>query len=312
MFPASQHIYAQAVKEGLVSIFLEAGCEVINPTCGPCLGLSCGVLWEYQVCLATTNRNYDGRMGKKGMVHLASPVVAAYSAMFGEIAVPDKAFCAEIKVSIFDQAAPIEFEKRPVPKIDYRALSDLFKTLGGGKDFSGRPFYLAKEKVNTDEIISSDLLTKVDKKAFGQYCLETLVTGKERDELKICKIIVANNGFGDGSSREQAPWALEGMGIGLTCIIAKSFERIFENNFFSTGNLAATLPEAIVDELFATRPDHIEVTLDTGADEPGYVEWNGKKAEFAISELQKSFIRKGGSTGVMFELAAELQAEGKL
>lgn len=312
VIPATQHIYQEAIKEGLISIFLEAGCCVTNPTCGPCLGMSCGVLYEGEVCLSTTNRNYDGRMGKKSMVHLTSPVVAAYSAMFGGITVPDEFFCVAINASVskFDQVAPIEFEKRPVPKINYRSLSDSLKSLSGSKNFSGKPFYLKKEKVNTDEIISADRLTEVDKKAFGEYCLEGLVTGKDREMLKSCEIIVADIGFGDGSSREQAPWALEG--IGIICVIAKSFERIFETNFFNTGNLAITLKEEIVDDIFATKPDYFEVIWNTAEGNPGYVKWNGQKAEFAISEFQKSIIRKGGSTGVMLELAAKLQEEGKI
>lgn len=274
--------------------------------------MSCGVIYKGEVCIATSNRNYDGRMGKEGMVHLASPVVAAYSAMLGEVSVPDELFCAEINASVSksDQAAPIEFEKKPVPKIDYHAISNSLKSLSGGKNFSGKPFYLKKEKVNTDEIIPADYLTEVDKKAFGQYCLEGLVTGEERNVLKSCKIIVGDIGFGDGSSREQAPWALEG--IGITCVIAKSFERIFETNFFNTGNLAITLPVEIVGELFKAKPDHIEIIWDTEGGKAGYIKWNGKKVEFAISELQKSIIRKGGSTGVMFELAAKLQKEGKI
>ena len=312
VIPATQHIYKQAVKEGLISTFLDADCCVTNPTCGPCLGMSCGVIYEGEVCLATTNRNYDGRMGKKGMVHLASPVVAAYSAMFGEISVPTKSFCEAINVSVskFDEAAPIRFEKKPVLKIDYRALSESLKYLSGGKNFSGKPFYLKKEKVNTDEIIPADYLTEVDKKAFGQYCLESLIVGKDRDEFKTCQIIISDIGFGDGSSREQAPWALEGAGI--TCVIAKSFERIFETNFFNIGNLAITLPAGIVDELFETKPYYIEITWDTAEGNPGYIKWWRKKAEFSISELQKSIIRKGGSTGIMLELAAELQKQGKI
>lgn len=312
VIPATQHIYLQAIKEGLISIFLEAGCCVTNPTCGPCLGMSCGVIYKGEVCIVTSNRNYDGRMGKEGIVHLASPVVAAYSAMLGEVSVPDELFCAEINASVLksDQVAPIEFEKKPVPKIDYHALSNSLKSLSGGKNFSGKPFYLKKEKVNTDEIIPADYLTEVDKKAFGQYCLEGLVTGEERNVLKSCKIIVGDIGFGDGSSREQAPWALEGLGV--TCVIAKSFERIFETNFFNTGNLAITLLVEIVDELFRDKPDSLEIVWDTDVGDHGYIDWGKRRVGFNISEFQKSIIRKGGSTGVMFELAAKLQKEGKI
>lgn len=83
--PATPHIYRMALKEGIIDIFMEAGFCVTNPTCGACLGMSNGVLAEGEVCISTTNRNFNGRMGKGGMVHLASPATAAASAITGEI-----------------------------------------------------------------------------------------------------------------------------------------------------------------------------------------------------------------------------------
>lgn len=83
--PATPHIYQQAMKEGIIDIFMEAGFCVTNPTCGACLGMSNGVLAEGEVCISTTNRNFNGRMGKGGMVHLASPATAAATAITGEI-----------------------------------------------------------------------------------------------------------------------------------------------------------------------------------------------------------------------------------
>lgn len=83
--PATPLIYKQAVAEGLISIFLDAGFCVTNPTCGACLGMSNGVLAEGEVCASTTNRNFSGRMGKGGMVHLMSPASAAATAIAGEI-----------------------------------------------------------------------------------------------------------------------------------------------------------------------------------------------------------------------------------
>ena len=67
------------MQEGLLKIFMDAGYCVTNPTCGACLGMSNGVLAEGEVCVSTTNRNFNGRMGKGGMVHLASPATAAAS-----------------------------------------------------------------------------------------------------------------------------------------------------------------------------------------------------------------------------------------
>ncbi|MDR2028280.1 MAG: 3-isopropylmalate dehydratase large subunit [Treponema sp.] len=83
--PASAAVYAQALKEGLIQIFTDAGFCVTNPTCGACLGMSNGVLAEGEVCASTTNRNFYGRMGKGGMVHLMSPVSAAAAAVAGHI-----------------------------------------------------------------------------------------------------------------------------------------------------------------------------------------------------------------------------------
>ena len=86
--PATPNIYKQALKEGIINIFMEAGFCVTNPTCGACLGMSNGILAEGEVCAATTNRNFNGRMGKGGMVHLMSPASAAATAIKGYIASP--------------------------------------------------------------------------------------------------------------------------------------------------------------------------------------------------------------------------------
>ena len=83
--PASPKTYNQALKEGILEIFDEAGFCVTNPTCGACLGMSNGVLAKGEVCAATTNRNFSGRMGKGGMVHLMSPASAAATAIAGSI-----------------------------------------------------------------------------------------------------------------------------------------------------------------------------------------------------------------------------------
>lgn len=84
--PATPDIYAKALKEGIIATFMDAGFCVTNPTCGACLGMSNGVLAEGEVCASTTNRNFFGRMGKGGMVHLMSPATAAAAALAGKIA----------------------------------------------------------------------------------------------------------------------------------------------------------------------------------------------------------------------------------
>ena len=87
VIPATQKIYLDAMELGLLRVFIEAGCAVSTPTCGPCLGGHMGVLAAGERCVATTNRNFVGRMGHpKSEVYLASPAVAAASAVAGRIA----------------------------------------------------------------------------------------------------------------------------------------------------------------------------------------------------------------------------------
>jgi len=90
IIPATQKVWKQCMKEGLFDIFIDAGCAVSTPTCGPCLGGHMGILAEGERAVSTTNRNFVGRMGHvKSEVYLASPAVAAASAITGKISSPE-------------------------------------------------------------------------------------------------------------------------------------------------------------------------------------------------------------------------------
>ncbi len=90
IIPATQKIWLDAMKEGLFEIFINAGCAVSTPTCGPCLGGHMGILAKGERCVATTNRNFVGRMGDpQSEVYLASPAVAAASAVTGRLTSPE-------------------------------------------------------------------------------------------------------------------------------------------------------------------------------------------------------------------------------
>ena len=91
VIPATQKIYLDAMEEGLLKTFIEAGAVVSTPTCGPCLGGYMGILAEHERCVSTTNRNFVGRMGHvESEIYLASPAVAAASAITGKLSGPDE------------------------------------------------------------------------------------------------------------------------------------------------------------------------------------------------------------------------------
>jgi 3-isopropylmalate/(R)-2-methylmalate dehydratase large subunit len=91
VIPGSPLIYRQAIGEGIIETFLEAGATIGPPTCGPCLGGHMGILAEGERCASTSNRNFLGRMGDpKSEVYLVGPAVAAASAVLGRIGSPDE------------------------------------------------------------------------------------------------------------------------------------------------------------------------------------------------------------------------------
>lgn len=91
VIPATQQVYLDCIKNGYMETFIEAGCAVSTPTCGPCLGGHMGILAKGERAVATTNRNFVGRMGHpESEVYLASPAVAAASAITGKISDPSE------------------------------------------------------------------------------------------------------------------------------------------------------------------------------------------------------------------------------
>ena len=305
--PATQHIWEMALQEGLLQIFAKAGCFVSGPTCGACLGMSCGVIAPGEVCVSTTNRNFPGRMGQGGMVHLASPATNAKTAIAGVVSEATEDTCRLVAAAIADMApqrmmSVTDWQDVPFTKPNYAELLTKFGA-GQAKDFSGKIFYLPDANVDTDQIIPAKYLTETDKKEFGKHCLEdSSVTAEMRPKLFQSQILVAGENFGCGSSREHAPWALEEAGI--RCVIAPSSARIFNGNMYANGLLCITLPKDVVALMDV---EALKIDWEAGIIDDGHA-----TIRFELSEHQKNLIRSGGLVGVMVKMAAELQREGKL
>jgi len=304
--PATAHIYGQALREGLIEIFLQAGCLISAPTCGACLGMSNGVIAPGEVCVSTTNRNFPGRMGKGGMVHLASPITAALAAVDGKITELGIELGEKVEKfvsSIIKDGTPMSLtgwkEKKAGP-VDYKAM---LKNIGNGeeKDFSGPAGYAPIKNIDTDQIIPARYLTETDKAELGRHCLEDAqFSAEERKIILESQILVANENFGCGSSREHAPWALEANGI--RCVIAPSFARIFYNNMFNNGLLCIELQPEEISELMEVKPNSLEIDWKNGVAKTE----KGKQYKFSLSDYQKELIKNGGSAGYMLKLAADI------
>jgi 3-isopropylmalate/(R)-2-methylmalate dehydratase large subunit len=306
--PATQDIYNKAMAKGLLKVFANAGCYISGPTCGACLGMSCGVIAPGEVCVSTTNRNFEGRMGDGGMVHLASPATAAITAINGVISLPTVKMCEAIYIlGGVDGfiANPSGREDVPIPEIDYASMASSV-ILSEMINFSGKSCYLPKDDVNTDDIIAAKHLTETDKEVFGKHCLEKIITaGGGRETFNSSQILITGENFGCGSSREHAPWALEAAGI--RCVIAPSFARIFYSGMFNNGLLCIKLSEDKMKCISTMTNNHFEIVWNTAKDIPGHITIGKDSYEFPLSEFQKELIRKGGLVGYMLELIVELQ-----
>jgi len=310
--PATTEIWKMALEEGLFKTFSEAGCSITNPSCGACLGMSCGVLAPGETCVSTTNRNFPGRMGKDGTVHLASAATAAETAIRGVISVPesveDFSYCS--KLPAFAERTAYVGPEWDTPNFAEIAA----KQSGEGRDFSGKVFIHPDSNVDTDQIIPAKYLTETSKSVMGEHCLEDAdIPADLREKLLSSQILIAGENFGCGSSREHAPWALEAAGI--CCVIAPSFARIFYENMFANGLLCIVLPQEMIDEIVKERATTINIDWEAG-NLSHHVKLIGKKDpaeyDFELSEFQKEMIRSGGKVAYMFSLAAELVEEGKL
>ncbi|MEI7489957.1 MAG: aconitase/3-isopropylmalate dehydratase large subunit family protein [Bacteroidota bacterium] len=228
IIPASKEIFKQAMKEGLIDIFMDAGANVLASSCGPCLGTGQGIPADNYNVISTANRNFKGRMGNNASnVYLASPATVAASAIAGEISDP-RGIKAGDK---FPYHAPQS------SKVDIREGEDRFS--------NGSWNYADVDNLNTDQMFAGNLTYNVQSSE-PEKIMPHLFKGFDNsfsDRIKAGDILMAGANFGCGSSREHPAVGLAFAGV--KAVICKSVNRIFYRSAVNQGLPILLVPEAV-------------------------------------------------------------------
>ncbi len=228
IIPASRKIFLQAIEEGIISIFIEAGANVLTPSCGPCLGTGQGIPANGHNVISTANRNFPGRMGnKEAQIYLASPATVAHSSLNGVITDPRKEPLKEKFPYKISQSKTFEIrqgENRRIGSVWNYADVDNLNT---DQMFAGKHTY---NILSTDPAAITPLLFEDFDPAFSK-------------NVKKDDIIIAGDNFGCGSSREHPSVGLSF--IGIKAVLVKSVNRIFYRSSINQGLLLIVHKEAV-------------------------------------------------------------------
>jgi 3-isopropylmalate/(R)-2-methylmalate dehydratase large subunit len=228
VIPASREIYLQAINEGLITTFLEAGANVLSSSCGPCLGTGQGIPADKQRVISSANRNFLGRMGNKNAeIYLASPAAVALSAVYGKITDPRIEKGAE--------------------KFPCRKLQTGTATIGQGEQRrkNGVWDYGNMDNLNTDQMFAGNLTYEIqssDPEGILPHLFEGFDTNFSK-EVQPGDIILGGDNFGCGSSREHPSVGLAHLGV--KAVIVKSVNRIFYRSAVNQGLPLIVLPGAV-------------------------------------------------------------------
>lgn len=275
--PSTDKVWQQALDEGLIRIFKDAGALVSNAGCAGCAAGQVGQNGPDEVTVSTGNRNFAGKQGK-GYVYLASPATVAASAVAGVI--------AEIS-SLPEEAASFS----PIGKFDDYKIKD--KETGGDRPtkVEGRVWVVQKDDIDTDMIFHNRYLTITDIEEMGKYTFDNL-SGYEdfASKAQAGDIVVTAKNFGAGSSRQQAVDCFKSLGV--QCIIAESFGAIYERNAINAAFPILTYDEGLIGELGLEDGHSISVDYESG--EIVNLE-NDRKARLnPFNEVQAEIYQRGG------------------
>ena len=226
--PASRKIYQQAIDEGLVKVFLDAGANILSPSCGPCLGTGQGIPADGYNVISTANRNFKGRMGNpNSQIFLASPTTVALSAVAGKIVDPRGSSHQDVYPHAVEQSGILE-----ISDDELRRENSVWN-------------YSDVDNLNTDQMFAGNLTYKVlssDPESIIPYLFE----GFDKQFVKNVKaddVIIAGDNFGCGSSREHPAVALAHLGV--KAVIVKSVNRIFFRSSVNQGLPIIVNPQVV-------------------------------------------------------------------
>lgn len=226
--PASKAIYMQAMRNGLIEIFMEAGAHVLASSCGPCLGTGQGIPADGVNIISTANRNFKGRMGNKNAnVYLASPAVVAHSALAGKL--------VDMREHTTQEQFPFTLEKSSTVDIPE----------GEDRYTEGVWNYADTDNLNTDQMfagkhtynINSSEAEKIMPYLFEDFDASFKTRVQQGD------VIIAGANFGCGSSREHPAVGLSYAGV--KAVVVKSVNRIFYRSSVNQGLPIILLPQAV-------------------------------------------------------------------
>jgi 3-isopropylmalate dehydratase small subunit len=274
--PATDEIWNECLKNGILEIFKKAGALVSNAGCAGCAAGQVGQNGPGEITMSTGNRNFPGKQGK-GNVYLASPATVAASAVAGHITTADK---IPEEPSLFITGGKHDSPSGKQAKEDRQSDAPSI--------IEGRAWLIMKDNIDTDMIFHNKYLAITDITEMGQYAFDNLEGFRDFAKKALPgDIVVAGKNFGSGSSRQQAVDCF--LSLGISGIIAESFGAIYERNAIN-----AALPVIIcksIGELELKNGDILRADLIKG--EIINLSNNLKTSAEPFSDVQFSIYRKG-------------------
>lgn len=274
--PSTDEVWNQALEEGLVQVFKNAGALLSNAGCAGCAAGQVGQNGQGEITISTGNRNFPGKQGK-GEVYLASPSVVAASAVAGYITTPDDI-----------PEEPMIFMPSEHTQVNETKAAEKEKK-EKAKVVEGRVWFIQEDNIDTDMIYHNRYLAITDINEMGQYTFDNL-EGYENfaKEAKPGDIVLVQKNFGSGSSRQQAVDCFAALGV--QAVIAESFGAIYERNAIN-----AAFPIMTYDSLEGLDLEHfdqIKVNFETG--EITNVTKEKTIQGNAFSDVQMDIYQRGG------------------